>query len=932
MKWIAFCFLLLILSLSGFAQTVVVKGKIVDAKTAEPLGMSSVVAVSLADSSLVGAAADFDGLFTLNLKSAGEYEIRFSYLGYKSTAKRVFVPAEGLTLDDFSLQKDEGLLKEITIEDKMIMATQLGDTTQFNAGAFKTNPDANAEDLVQKMPGVTVQDGKVQAQGEDVKQILIDGKPFFGTDVNAALKTLPADVIDKVQVFDQQSEQSRFSGVDDGNTTKTINIVTKKDMRDGVFGRVSAAYGYQDRFAAGGNFNYFDGDRRVTVVYQSNNINQQNFSSEDLLGVTSGNANRGGGSRGGGGGGGGRPGGGGGNASDFLVSLKNGITTTHAAGINYSDKWGKKIKVTGSYFFNWGNTRSDQSLFRNFLLTGDSGQVYNENSDALALNINHRFNFRFEYAIDSFNIITVRPRFTIQQNRGNSLFEGQTERGNVLQNLTNSDFSSNLLALNFSNEIDYRHRFAKPGRTLSISLNTGYSYNDGLSSLQAQNNYYSGAEISDTLDQNGSLFGRGYSLGTNWVFTEQIKKGHSLNFSYGASYRNDISNKETFDFVSQTQSYSRIDSLLSNNIRSDYQTQSAGMGYRFNSPKAMFVLNVRYQWSQLNNENRFPDNSRFSKDFHNVLPFAMFRYDITKQKNIRIRYRANAGIPSVDRFQSVINNSNPLILSSGNPDLRQDYSHTLFLRYSATNTVKSHAFFFLISGTATQNFIANSTVIASNDTLLSEGVFLPSGAQYAKPVNLNGYYNLRAFVTYGLPLNFMKCNLNLSAGATYIRTPGLINNELNFSNSPSGNLGISISSNISKKIDFTVGTTSSITFVQNSLRKNLNSNFFNQNTKARLYWDVWKGIIIGTELTHQLFTGLSDGFNQNYFLWNVSLAKKFLKNDAAEFKFTAFDVLNQNNSITRNVTDIYTEDVETVVLNRYFMLSFTYTFKQFKKK
>jgi hypothetical protein len=926
-----FCFLV------GFSQnptSIKVTGKVVETADGKPVPVANVVAIRLLDSTRTGNATDFDGNFEFTVPGEGSYTLEVTEIGHKTLIRNINIPNNGLDLGSLQIEESAKNLDIVKIEDKAVQGIQLGDTTQFNSSAFKTNPDANAEDLITKMPGVTLQDGKVQAQGEDVKQILIDGKPYFGNDVNAALKSLPADVIDKVQVFDQQSEQSRFSGFDDGTTTKTINIVTKADMRDGIFGKVSAGYGYPEKYVANGNFNYFNGDRRVTVLVQSNNINQQNFSTDDLLGVSAGSSGGGGGRRGGGGPGGGRPGGGGGgsDAGGFLVNVRNGISTTHAAGLNYSDNWGKKIKVTGSYFFNWSNTKANQDLRRNYLVTGDSAQTYMENSNSESRNINHRVNFRMEYAIDSFNILTITPRVTIQQNSGNSIFSGTGERGGGLLNTTASDFISDLSALNFGNEINYRHRFKKAGRTLTLNVNMGYTTNSGNSSLKSQNNYFIGTTPSDTLNQESNLFGRGYNIGTRIVYAEPLAKGHILQFNYSNSYQNNLSDKRTFNYDGMAMGYNRIDSLLSNNISSNYHTESGGLGYRYSNQKAQFNVNVAYQWSELNNKNRFPNNNSFTKTFGNVLPMAMFRYNFTKQKNMRIRYSARTSVPSVDKFQAVVNNSNPLLLSTGNPDLKQDYSHNLFLQYSATNTKKSHVFFFMIGGSATQNYIANNTIIARSDTTVNGNIFLPSGAQLSAPVNLSGYYSARSFMTYGLPLAFMKCNLNINLGANYTRTPGMINSQVNYSNSPSGSVGITISSNISKKIDFTLASNSSMTFVKNSLRRNLNSNYFNQNTRAKVYWDIWKGIVVTSELTHQLYSGLSDGFNQNYFLWNVSLAKKFLKNDAAEFKFTAFDVLNQNNSITRNITDVYTEDVETAVLNRYFMLTFTYNFRTFKKK
>lgn len=907
-----------------------VKGRVVDSVSLAPLPVANVTLQSLSDSVVSGAAADFDGNFSVKVKRPGPHRLSISYLGYMTLQKVVIVKSDGLDLGQIGLGKDDKTLKAVEVEGRVIQAVQSGDTTSYNAAAFKTNPDAQAEDLINKMPGITVENGKVQAQGEDVKQILVDGKPFFGNDINAALRNLPADIIEKVQIFDQLSDQARFSGVDDGNTQKTINIVTKADTRDGIFGKVYAGYGYDNRFDAGGNLNYFNGDRRITVLAQVNNINKQNFSNEDLLGVMA----SGSGASGMGGrrqGGGGRGGSSENDASDFLVNVRNGITDTRAAGLNYSDKWGKKIKASGSYFFNWGNTAARQDLVRNFLQSADSGNVYRENSDNVSINTNHRFNFRMEYEIDSFNVLVINPRLSAQINRGTSLFAGETRNGTQLRGDTRSDFGSDLWALNFSNELTYRHRFKKPGRTISVTATTGYNRNSGHNALLSHNRFFGDVFLADSLDQQGNLFGDGYNMGTRLVFSESLGKGHSVNANYSASYRQNYSDRTTFQFSPDDLGYTRFDSLLSNTFSSRYHTQSGGAGYRFNDKKTIFSVNVSYQWAMLYNRDFIREPGLFSRQFHSVLPSMFFRYKFTEQKNITIRYRASNNIPSVDRFQEVVNNANPLLLSTGNPDLRQDFAHFLMVRYNATNTAKSHVFFAMINAQYISDYVANSTFIAPADTTVLGNVFLREGAQISRPVNLEGYVNLRTFVTYGLPIPKIKCNFNLNAGANFVRTPGLINQQLNYSHSPSGSLGLSISSNISKDIDFTISSTTNVTYVSNTLQRNLNSNFINQTSRARFYWDIWKGIVLTGDLTHQYFTGLSEGFNQNFFLWNMGLAKKFLKNREAEIKFSAFDILNQNNSISRNITDIYTEDIRTVVLNRFFMLSFTYNFRTFKK-
>ncbi|MEM9986132.1 MAG: TonB-dependent receptor, partial [Bacteroidota bacterium] len=328
-----------------------------------------------------GIFSDGNGNFRFRGLNPGDYQLKISAIGFDTLSQTVKIESGFNRLGRLTLSERTYTTDVVQIEGQEAMAQQKGDTTQYNASAFKTNPDANAEDLIRKMPGITVDGGRVNAQGEQVRQVLVDGKPFFGNDPNAALKTLPADVIQKIEVFDQESEQSQATGFDDGNTTKTINIVTKPETRNGQFGRGYAGAGYEDVYKAGLNWNSFQGDRRISVVGQTNNINIQNFAEEDLLGVSSAGQGR---RR--------RPwegGGAGADVNDFLVGQRNGIATTHAGGINYSDEWGDKIEVNASYFINYSDNQALTNLDRVYFVEGDSGLVYRELDTSRSVNLNH---------------------------------------------------------------------------------------------------------------------------------------------------------------------------------------------------------------------------------------------------------------------------------------------------------------------------------------------------------------------------------------------------------------------------------------------------------------------------------------------------------------------------------------------------------------
>lgn len=470
------------------AQTITLKGKLTD-ETKEPALGASVVLLNPVDSSLIkGTVTDLDGRYTLQAESQKRYILKIMSLGYTDIFKNITTGTDSITFETINLKQNSTILKEVLVEGENPLATQNGDTTSFSSNAYKVNKDATAEDLVGKMPGVTIVDGKVQAQGEDVKQVLVNGKPFFGDDATAVLKNLPAEVIDKVQVFDKKSDQALLTGFDDGNSAKTINIVTKPQFRNGVFGKVYAGYGYDDKYKAGFTTNIFKGNRRISILGQSNNINEQNFSSEDLVGAMGSGSS---GGRGGRGGGGNRGGGQGASAADnFQVNNQNGINTTSLLGLNYSDKWGKKTDVTGSYFFNWTQNNSNSTLHQQYILGSNSGLIYNETNNSKSNNYNNRINFKIETKLDSQNTITLQPRLSFQNNDGSKSLSGRNTRSDALISNTNNNSSSNQLGYNISVPVLYRHAFAKKGRTFSVNVTPTLTKNDGNSSLYTLNTFY----------------------------------------------------------------------------------------------------------------------------------------------------------------------------------------------------------------------------------------------------------------------------------------------------------------------------------------------------------------------------------------------------------------------------------------------------------
>ncbi len=926
--------LLLYLFFTSFAQAqnLSISGEIIE-KENNPAAFATVTVLKPLDSSIVsGTASDIDGKFRLENLAPNKYILKIKYIGFEDYFTRVELSNAPVVLGKIALKSSITKLKTVDIVSNVVPVQQKGDTTQINADAYKVNKDANAEDLITKMPGITVQDGKVQAQGEEVKKVTVDGREFFGDDANAALKNLPAEVIDKIQVFDKKSEQSQFTGFDDGNSSKTINIVTKAQFRNGTFGKVFGGYGYEDRWKGGFSINSFKEKRRFTILGNTNNTNDQNFSSEDLLGVTA--SSGGGGNRGAGGGprGGGRQGGQQNSAENFLVNQANGITTTHAFGMNYANQF-KKVEFTGSYFFNYGDNTTLNNTFRQYISNESTGLTYDEAKKTQSTNINHRMNLKIEWKIDTMNSILFQPRASVQQNKGeNTLFGINSLSTLELSDIINNS-GSDLVGANISAPLLYRHSFKKRGRTFSVNVTPGYNTNQGNSNLDSYTLYLADTlQTNDTLNQIANKDLVGLTANSSINYTEPINDKAQLQFTYGNNFNKSISKKETFNFNTAENQYSSFDTLLSNDFNSLYASHSFGSSYQYREKKWDVSAGASYQYAQLSGEQDFPTQYKVNKTFNSILPNARFSYRFSNKRNLRAFYRSSNNAPSVSQLQNVVNNSNPLQLSTGNPDLKQDWQNSLTIRYSSSNTEKGTSFFAMVGGTYASDYIVNSTYIASKDTLLASDIFLPSGAQLSKPTNLNGYYNLRSFSNYGFPVKFLKSNLNLNAGGSYTKTPGMVNEQINYSYSGNAGFGFVLSSNISEKIDFTLSSNTTYNNIVNTLQPSLNSNYYNQNSKIKVQTLLFKALVIQTELNHQYNSGLSSAYNQNYMLWNAGMAYKFLKNKQAEVRLSVFDILKQNNSITRNTTETYFEDVQSNVLQQYFLLTFTYNIKHFKEK
>ncbi|OOG78257.1 TonB-dependent receptor [Algoriphagus sp. A40] len=896
-------FLILISGISkGMAQTYSLQGNVLESDSQQAIPYANILLLSQSDSAQVkGVISDIDGNFEINSVKQGSYILKVQYLGYQEFFKTIQIQSN-MALGTIHLKEVATDLNEVVVAAQRSRGEQRNDTTMYNADAFKTMKDASAQKLIEKLPGVTSQDGSLQAQGETITQILVDGKPFFGSDVKTALQNLPAEVIDKIEIYDQKSEKAQLSGFDDGQRLKTINIVTKQNRRKGQFGKTTVGYGTDERYIAGASINLFNEDRRITFTGLSNNINMTSYSSDPN--------------------------------SYGNMSPQNGLITTNTIGTNYSDLWGKKIKVTGSYVYSNNKNVGVVNRVREYVTTDESNQYYSENSTDRRTNKQHEANLRLDYNIDENNRILYVPTLRARYETENSSFFGETTNAGSLVNEVENIKNGYYQDYDVFNRLFYSHKFSKPGRTISWRSNFHKGWNIDDSDRKARNTYYEGSgDRSEILNQNITRERTGLGWGTGVSYTEPLGKKSQMEIEYEIENRNNDSDKLTFNVDGGDFEYGNhsLDTALSNTFISDYLTQQAELGYQYQSTKFKLQAEVEYQNASLDNKQEFPQPFELNRNFSSVMPTVRMEYKISQNTNIQFDYDTQTQEPDISQLQSVVDNSNPLQLRTGNPELDQSYNNQFRFRFRSNNPDTNKSWFLFARSNWTNNYISNSVFIADEPTEIQDGIILEKGSQLNKPVNLNGYWDFNSWFNYGMPFGFIKSNFGYYAGVNITQRPSQVNDEFGFNNSNRFFSGFSINSNISEQVDFNFNSRSSYNNVVNTLNSNLNNNYFQQVFSVNFNWIIWEGIIYRLDLSHQINTGLSAGFENNFSLVNMSLGKKIFKNERGELGLMVYDLLGQNASVRRVVTETYVEDVKNNVLQRFVGLSFSYNLRRFSK-
>ncbi len=951
MKRLFLIVVMLLGALPLMAQSGRVTAKIIDSETKEGIVGAIVELVSTSDENYrKHTTTGAGGAVSLTSLRYGKYMMNISFIGYATSSTEINISG-ALNLGTMELSPENVAIETVVKEVQALRTSQNGDTVAYNAAAFKVASDADVEGLLKKMPGITVSNGTVEAQGEQVKKIFVDGKEFFGEDVSTALNSLPAESVDRVEVFNKLSDNAEFSGMDDGEGYKAINIVTRSNMRQGVFGKLYGGYGYQPdidggapdlefatdiytpeitgvtshhKYNVGGNINLFHGSSRVSVIGLFNNVNQQNFSFEDILGVT------------GGGGGMGR----GRGVGQYMVRPQSGVARVGSIGVQYSDSWGEgdKLKLNGSYFYNNTLTRNKSVLERWYEAPLPDDTLIQE-GESETTNFNHRFNMRLDWKINKNMSIMSRTNFSLQGNNPYSLQYGEqsgetaTEEG-LPYDILYSGSKSESRAFRVSEFLQYRVLLGKPGRTITVDgryalRSTPKSWTNSFSTMATLLDPATQVVtpelrfVSSTAPQSET------DLSANFTYTEPVAKNAQISMQYRFDYEDQDIEKTAY--ITSDDSFDTTGLLPDKSLSSMTDSRSiehrVGPGFRYAKDRNTFVANVYYQHSTLDG---MVKGENIKRDFDHVTYFMMGNVAFNPQNTIRLFVSSYTRNPDVRNLQDIYDMSNAQYLSKGNPNLVSSYNHRINFHYVRSNVEKGRTFMWMFSTQLTQDYIGQSVEYNPDTIIIDDVEYNP--LQYSTYENMDGYAQLRTHLSYGFPITPIKCNLNMMAGVSWTRTPSMINQELNYTSNLGYDAMFTLGSNISENIDFTLQWNGTFNDTKQSLASRGNKNqYFNHSASGTLKWVFWKGFTLTAAVNYNQYIGFTNNYNEDYLICNLYLGKKLFKNQRGEVLIGVNDLLNENTAFARTVGSGYTENAWNSTIGRYFTVQFNYNLRYFGK-
>lgn len=934
MQKIFFILFFFCLSQSIISQTRVV-GRVLDAgdKTAVPFATAGLFSVK--DTSLIaGTTTGDNGDFSIPKIPKGQYLFRVSFVGYTTFEKIINVVDHRTPFIIEDVFLSQGVeLQGFEVKETYIPVQIKEDTVEFNAEAFRPVEGSALEELLKRLPGMEVdKDGKITVKGKEVSQILVDGEKFFSDDPKVATKNIPADYVQKVQTYEKKSDQAEFTGIDDGNEETVINLSFKPGMKKGWFGRLTAGGGVDlirenadFRYDNSFNLNYFRDKDQFTILGGLNNVNNMgftDFSGNTTVVIVSGGRR--------------------GRGSAFSFMPSGGITQALSPGLNFVKKFNDKLSVGGSYSYSRSARALEQSTYReNILSTGS--QFYDETKTVELISNQHRFNSEVRYKPNANNELVIRPSLTYSgtDNWAASSYRTmddtyKTTGDSLLAMINQGTIGNSSQASNFSARLrtDFRHRFAKPQRTISLELDGGYSVNKSTEWNNSINTYFNTyAETpNDTIDQKSTNFGTRYNWSAQVAYTEPLIRDFTLELRYTFSNSEDNTDKLAYNYDETVHDYdyNHPDSTYSNtygnyfyNQRFEIRIQKRTDKYRYSFGLGMFPAN---SLSYVEGQDDVMQNTL------NIAPQAQFNYSFSKQSNLNFRYYGRTSQPSVSQLQPVPDNSDPLNIRLGNPNLKPEFNHGFRAMYNNFFPNLS-SIFTAINVNMTQNSITNTTYY--NTDLLPAHILQDSlrpGGSVIIADNVDFVYNTNAMFAYSTPIFSDKITLSTTTNGGFSQSSSITDTKENILK----NLSLSENLRITYRLEtFDVSLNGRIRWndAQYSLQPDNNIRYYTTSGGADFNWQIVKNrLILSSDLSFSNTVGYSDGYNPKYTTWNAQLAWNIGEYNEGQLRMRIVDILNDNKNTQRNTAESYIEDITYNTLQRYVMLSFTYNLNSSKRK
>lgn len=903
--------LILLVSFGGFAQNIQLKGKVVDEAKA-PVADMTVYLSKAKDSTLIQyATTDALGLFSIDIKAVEEPSfLTFSYLGYKDKITKFEKLNQSKDLGEVVMETDSDLLSEIVIVTDAPIRVK-NDTLEFNASSFKVRPDANVEALLKELPGVEIDaNKKITVNGKEVTQILVNGKPFFNTDGTIALQNLPADLIKKIQVTDHKTKGEEFSGRKAKSDNASINLTIDEANNKGLMAKLSAGIGSiidnANRYESSGLINYFKGNRKISVLASSNNINSEGFSMDELF------DNMGGGrsqlfSFGG------RSGGPGGFGSG------TGITRTNMAGLNYSDQFFKGFETNASYYFkDTQNKNNNRSRVINLLPDGDF--ITESQSQRLNNNINHNADVRLEYKINPTTQLFVNPKIMANSNEFSNASNSKStdSEGNLFNESTEKSFSTSD-SFTFTNSIEFNKKLNDKGKNFSLEFSNNNSKTTGLGNTNSATLFYQDDRPNDIRNQEEKSNSTQDSYTTTAQFTQPISTKMLIDFGYTFDYNNQTDHLNTFNFNENTNSFIDFNDRLSNQTHTNIITNTPFVGLNYNTDKIDLFMNSGVNIANFNASALYMSN-QYAVDRKFIAPYirSNFRYKLDKNKNFNIGYNYNVNNPSATQILPYERLNDPLHTFVGNRDLDQVRFHNLRLGFRNYN-------FQLRSG---WSIFANASFYDSQ--IVSSTLFDENRKRTTTYENVSGAFTSNLFFHWNKSYKFDAHTIRYGTAINtrYGKENGFANgvlyhaNELSFTPSIYGSwdYGELLTIAPSYNVSFNNTKYSNFQLTETSYVKH---NIMLQTTT---YWP--ENFTWGNDFGYTYNSNIAPGFQRDFFLWNTAISYAFL-NKALTAKVKVYDLLNQNIGTSRTISPSAIIDQENTVLERYVMFSVTWKFNQF---